>query len=135
MDGELSELEQVALDSHLTACAACRAYGLSVADATARLRSAPLEQPAFPVVLPHRSPIRVPLRAVQAAAVAVVVAGLGFSAAGLTPTGERSASLSVSSEVADRSSDISRERVARATLDFRFSGAVPPTRRGRIIAL
>jgi predicted anti-sigma-YlaC factor YlaD len=118
LDGELSEFEQVALDTHLTACAPCRAYGLSVADATTRLRAATFEQPEFPVVLPHRSRVRIPLRAAQAAAAAVVVAVIGFSAAGVTPGGERSASLSASDTLLDRGVSLSPERIARGTLDL-----------------
>jgi predicted anti-sigma-YlaC factor YlaD len=116
LDGELSEFEQIALDAHLTGCAACRAYGASIADVTTRLRSAPLQQPEFPVVLPHRARIRVPLRTAQAAAAAVVVAVVGFSAAGVTPGGEQSTSLSASATFLDRGVRLSAERVARGTL-------------------
>jgi predicted anti-sigma-YlaC factor YlaD len=117
LDGELSEFEQVALDGHLRQCAGCREYGASIADVSARLRSAPLEQPTFPVVLPHRARIRISLGAAQAAAAAVVVAVIGFSAAGVTPGGERSASLSASATLLDRGVRLSAERIARGTFD------------------
>jgi predicted anti-sigma-YlaC factor YlaD len=93
LDGELSELEQVSLNGHLAACGRCRAYGASVADVSATLRSAPYEQPEFPVVLPHRSRVRIPLRAAQVGAAAAVVAIVAFTGAGLTTGGERSLSL------------------------------------------
>ena len=84
LDGELSELEQLALDDHLVRCAGCRAHQVSLAEVSDRLRSTALERPEFPVVLPYRSRIRLPLRTAQAAAAAVAVAFIGFSAAGLT---------------------------------------------------
>ncbi len=134
LDGELSEFEQAALDAHLAQCAPCRAYAASVTDATARLRAAPVEQPQFPVVLPHRSRIRIPLGAAQVAAAAVVVGVIGFSAAGLTLGGERTTSLSASETLLDRGVNISPERVARATLDFSASQDTPRgLRRGVMI--
>jgi predicted anti-sigma-YlaC factor YlaD len=93
LDGELSELEQVALNGHLASCGRCRAYGASVADVTTSLRAAQFEQPEFPVVLPHRSRVRIPLRAVQVGAAAAVVAMIAFTGAGLTTGGDRAVSL------------------------------------------
>jgi predicted anti-sigma-YlaC factor YlaD len=84
LDGELSELERCALDEHLARCADCRVHEASLAEVSGRLRSAALEEPEFPVVLPYRPRIRIPLRTAQAAAAAVAVAFIGFSAAGLT---------------------------------------------------
>ena len=102
LDGELSEFEQIALEVHLVGCARCRAYGASVADVSTQLRLAPVEQPEFPVVLPHRSRIRVPLRTAQAAAAAAVVAVVGFTAVGLPTGGERSVSLHAGDTLIDR---------------------------------
>ena len=116
LDGELSEFEQVALDVHLTSCASCRAYGASVADVTAQLRLAPVVQPEFPVVLPHRSRIRVPLRAAQVAAAAVVVAVFGLSAAGVTPGNERAFS-GRETNAANRAPNLAALRGARVTVD------------------
>jgi len=131
LDGELSEFEQVALDAHLMNCAGCRAYGASVAEATTRLRSARLEHPDFPVVLPHCSRIRVPLRTAQVAAAAVVVAVVGFSAAGVTPGRERSLSGSGANTLVDRGPKLSPERVTRATFDVRVARTAPrPVRTG-----
>lgn len=93
LDGELSELEQLALNGHLAACGRCRAYGVSVAGVSAKLRSAPFEQPGFPVVLPYRPRVRIPLRAAQVGAAAAVVAIVAFTGAGLTTGGDRSLSL------------------------------------------
>jgi predicted anti-sigma-YlaC factor YlaD len=131
LDGELSEFEQVALDAHLTNCAGCRAYGASMTEATTRLRSTRLEQPDFPVVLPHRSRIRVPLRTAQLAAAAVVVAVVGFSAASVTPGRERSLSGSGANTLVDRGPNLSPGRLTRATFDVRVARTAPrPVRTG-----
>lgn len=126
LDGELSELEQVALDGHLTSCARCRAYHASAADVSTQLRSAPLEQPEFPFVLPHRSRVRVPLHAVQVAAAAAVVAVVGFTGAGLTAGGERSVSLTAANTFPDGSANLTARRGTRATIEFRVERRAPP---------
>jgi predicted anti-sigma-YlaC factor YlaD len=117
LDGELSELEQVALNAHLAACVRCRTYGASVADVSAQLRLAPAVQPEFPVVLPHRARIRMPLRTAQAAAAAVVVAVLGMTAAGVTPGSERALSRGTANTRADRAPNLAANRGARLTVD------------------
>lgn len=135
LDGELSEFEGAALDVHLSGCEQCRAYAASAEHVSAHIRSAPLEQPEFPVVLPHRSRVRVPLRAAQAAAAAAVVAVIGFSAAGIVPSAEQSVSLSAGNTQVERAPNLSPERVARASVDFRILGTGPRAVHGRIIAL
>jgi anti-sigma factor RsiW len=78
LDGELSQLEQVILERHLTRCAACAEYRNEVAAITSRLREAPLEQPDWVFTLPRRRSGT--LRAVQVAAAAATIAvavGLG----------------------------------------------------------
>ena len=137
LDGGLSEFEQAALDAHLAGCGDCRAYAASTTDMTAQLRATPFEQPRFPVVLPHRSRVRVPLRTAQAAAAAAAVAIIGFTAAGITPSSERSISLGAGAgnTLADRAAALSPERVARATVDFRIAQISLRPDRGRIIAL
>jgi predicted anti-sigma-YlaC factor YlaD len=102
MDGELlSELDGAALKTHLERCERCRAYAASIAEVTGHLRAAPLEQPEIPVVLPHRSRIRVPLAAVQVAAAAMVVAVVGVTSAGLT-IGQHGVSLTAANTLADQ---------------------------------
>jgi predicted anti-sigma-YlaC factor YlaD len=135
LDGELSEFERAALDGHLSTCGDCRTYAASAAHVSAHIRTAPLEQPQFPVVLPHRSRIRVPLRTAQAAAAAAVVAVIGFSAAGIVPSAERSVSLSAGNTQVVRTPNLSPERVARASIDFRIGWTAPRAVHGRIIAL
>ena len=57
---------QSALNAHLTVCGACRSYAAGVGMVSTQLREARLEQPQFPVVVPHRSRLRVPTRAEEA---------------------------------------------------------------------
>jgi predicted anti-sigma-YlaC factor YlaD len=117
LDGELSEFEQVALDGHLTSCVSCRTYGASVADVTTQLRLAPAEEPAFPVVLPHLARIRVPLRAAQVAAAAVVVMVFGFTAAGVTPGNKRALSGAAANTRANKAPNLAAFRAGRVTVD------------------
>jgi predicted anti-sigma-YlaC factor YlaD len=129
LDGELSEFEQLALDEHLASCADCHAHAGSVAEASARLRSAPLEQPEFPVVVPHRPRIRVPLRTAQAAAAAVAVAFIGFSAEGLTGAQQ---SVSLTDANSGRASSPAPRHETHAAVQFRVrQGAAPRPVRGR----
>lgn len=54
VDSELSEFENLLLEAHLAACADCRAFGESITDFTAALRTVPAEQPTVPFQLPRR---------------------------------------------------------------------------------
>ena len=78
VDGELSELEDLLLEGHLSGCDDCREVAAGFAMATSRLRSAPLAQPSPVAVRIHRSPRRF----LATAAVAVVVLA-GVIAGGL----------------------------------------------------
>jgi predicted anti-sigma-YlaC factor YlaD len=123
LDGELSEFEQLARDEHLASCGGCRAHAASLAEVSDGLRSAPLEQPEFPVVLPYRPRIRVPLRTAQAAAAAVAVAFIGFSAAGLTGA-QNSVPLQDRTLGGASSSAVKRE--TRATVQFSIGQRTVP---------
>jgi anti-sigma factor RsiW len=77
LDGELSELGRARLETHISACAACRALKVELEGLTLALRSAPLEPLGRPVALPQR--VRLFLRPLQvgaAAAAVALVAGL-----------------------------------------------------------
>lgn len=78
LDGELSQLEQRMLATHLERCSRCAAYADDVRDVTARIRTAP---PAFmqrPVVVRRHGPITtVRLQVGVAAAFALAALGLG----------------------------------------------------------
>lgn len=77
LDGELSQLEQRMLTSHLSRCVECSAYADELTTFTDALRSAPLEELERPVVLPR------PRRQIAARLQVGVAAGLAFVALGL----------------------------------------------------
>jgi predicted anti-sigma-YlaC factor YlaD len=128
LDGELSEFAQVALDAHLASCAGCRAYAASVGDVSARLRTAALERPRFPVVLPHRSRLGIPARAAQVAAAAAVAVVVGLSSAGLSLTngGQQSVSLRAAKAFPDRGPNFEPIRTSRTTIEFRTERRTSP---------
>jgi len=79
LDGELSQLEQRMLASHLERCGACASYADRVRDLTERIRTAPLQLPRRPVVVRrtrHLTTTR--LQAGVAAAFALAALGLGL---------------------------------------------------------
>jgi anti-sigma factor RsiW len=137
LDGELSDFEQVALNAHLTDCARCRAYGSTVAEVSARLRLAPLEQPEFPFVLPQRPRIRIPLRAAQVAAAAIVVAAVSLSSAGLSLTngGSQSVPARAAQAFPDRGPNLKPIRTSRATIEFRAPRRTTPRLMGGRVAV
>jgi predicted anti-sigma-YlaC factor YlaD len=128
LDGELSEFEQIALDAHLTSCAGCSAYAASAGEVSARLRAAELEQPEFPVVLPHRSRLGIPARAAQVAAAAAVAVVVGLSSAGLTLTngGHQSASLRAAEAFPDRGPNFEPIRTSRTPIGLRTERRTSP---------
>ena len=130
LDGELSEFDRVALKAHLERCGRCRAYADSTAEVTGHLRAASLEQPEIPIVLPHRSRIRIPLGAVQVAAAAVVAAVVGVTSAGLTMGGGRSVSLTAANTSADRGATVPTPRGTHSGIALRDErhGAPRPIR-------
>jgi anti-sigma factor RsiW len=77
LDGELSEFEQALLQAHLGRCEACRSFAAELDGVTTRIRSAPLETLAQPVVLPSRRRIsRRPVEIVAAAALMLTALGV-----------------------------------------------------------
>lgn len=80
LDGELSELEQADLGLHVEGCADCRAYHADSVSVSRLLRTAPLEQLEYPIVVPRRRYVSNRWVQVGSAAAAVLVAiGLGSS--------------------------------------------------------
>jgi anti-sigma factor RsiW len=78
LDGELSQLEQRMLGTHLERCARCAAYAADVRDATERIRNAPHAVMQRPVVVRRRRPLTtVRLQVGVAAAFALAALGLG----------------------------------------------------------
>jgi predicted anti-sigma-YlaC factor YlaD len=85
LDGELSQLEQRMVASHLERCADCQTFERTVREFTVKMREAPLESPRVPVVVARRarravlSAANVSVAAMLAVAVLGVVAQLGPS--------------------------------------------------------
>ena len=89
-DGELSELEQRLLDSHLARCGPCDRFARQVAAVAAELRAAALQPLPQPVAIPmwRRGSVTARVRAVGAAA-AVAVMALGIASRPPLSSGER----------------------------------------------
>ena len=99
LDGEVSEVEQATADAHVDACAACRAYAASLEETSRVLRTAPLEELSFPIVLPsHRLRLA---RTMQLGAAAAAVAATVFISVtvGTSPNGGGLTSLSPAANV------------------------------------
>jgi anti-sigma factor RsiW len=78
LDGELSQLEERMLGSHLERCGGCAAYAADVRDVTERIRSAPHAMLRRPVVVRRHRPLTtVRLQVGVAAAFALAALGLG----------------------------------------------------------
>ena len=91
LDGELSQLEQRMLASHLERCDVCATYADDVRDLTERIRSAPLQSPRRPVVVRrtrHLTTTR--LQAGVAAAFALAALGLGLQLSGTSESQQTS---------------------------------------------
>ena len=85
LDGELSQLEQRMLGTHLERCPRCAAYAADVRDVTERIRNAPRAVMQRPIVVRRRRPLTtVRLQVGVAAAVALAALGLGTQLASST---------------------------------------------------
>jgi predicted anti-sigma-YlaC factor YlaD len=137
LDGELSQFEQIALDAHLERCAGCRSYAASVGAVSAKLRTAGLEQPQFPVVLPRPSRIRVPTRVVQVAAAAAVAIVVGLTSAGLNLTsgGHQSISFRASAAFPDRGPNLEPVRGSSPPTEIRAQRRTAPRLVGKRVAV
>jgi predicted anti-sigma-YlaC factor YlaD len=74
-DGELNQLEDADLRRHLALCASCSAYEAEVGAFSRMLRTAPLEEPEFPIFVPRtrRLAARIQVGAAAAAVLATVI--------------------------------------------------------------
>ena len=91
----LSTFESALLDRHLHRCADCRAFAAGATAQTERLRSAVLERPLHPVVVPAGR-----RRTTRRVAAGVLTAAASVAAAALvtvTPSGDRSVAPTASS--------------------------------------
>ena len=78
LDGELSQLEQRMLGTHLERCARCAAYAADVRDVTERIRNAPYAVMERPIVVRRRRAVTtMRLQVGVAAAFALAALGLG----------------------------------------------------------
>ena len=127
LDGELSPFQESALHAHLKGCGTCRAYAAALGMVSTQLRDAELEQPQFPVVVPHRSRLRVPTRAVQVAAAAAVAMVVGLSSAGvsLMNGGSPSATFRASAAFPDRGPNFEPLRTTGSSIEFRAQRRTP----------
>jgi predicted anti-sigma-YlaC factor YlaD len=82
LDGELSELEQAALEGHLADCADCARFVDSMSAATLALRAAPPSEPETAIWTPpvHTAPRHRGRRLALAAAAAAVAASVAVGA-------------------------------------------------------
>src|SRR6185436_15557963 len=78
LDGELSQLEQRMLGSHLERCGACAMYAGEVRDLTERIRSAPMQVPSRPVVVRRTRHLTTSIRLQVGVAAAFALAALGL---------------------------------------------------------
>jgi anti-sigma factor RsiW len=77
LDGELSQLEQRMVASHLARCGDCRMFEESVREFTVQMREAPLESPRIPItVRPARRAVLSAANVSVAAMLAVAVLGV-----------------------------------------------------------
>jgi predicted anti-sigma-YlaC factor YlaD len=123
LDGELSELAEKMLESHLTRCARCRTFESEVGVASRLVRTAPLERPEHPIALP-RGRRRAYVRPVSAVAATVAAVALGFAAFLNLPSSGTLAAPIIRSANADNS-DLSLQRAMRAALLRPDSGELP----------
>jgi len=124
LDGELSELAEKMLESHLVRCAACRTFESDVEVMSRLVRTAPLEHPEQPIALP-RGRRRAYARPVGAVAASVAAVALGFAAFLNLPSSGPLAAPNVHVVNGDNS-DLQLQRGMRAALLRRDSGELPP---------
>jgi predicted anti-sigma-YlaC factor YlaD len=115
LDGELSELAQKMLDSHLARCAECRAFDADVAATTGLLRATPLEQPERPVALPYGRRLAFSTRRLTAAAASAAAVALGLAAFLNLPSSTTLGAAPTLPAVAGDNGDLDLARIFRAT--------------------
>jgi predicted anti-sigma-YlaC factor YlaD len=124
LDGELSELAEKMLESHLARCSACRTFESDVVVMSRVVRTAPLERPEQPIALP-RGRRRAYARPVGAVAATAAAVALGFAAFLNLPSSGTLAAPNLRVANADNS-DLQLQRGMRAALLRPDSGELPP---------
>jgi anti-sigma factor RsiW len=123
LDGELSELAEKMLESHLARCAACRTFESDVELTSRLVRTAPLERPEHPIALP-RARRRMLFRPVGAVAATAAAVALGFAAFLNLPSSGTLAAPNIR-VVGSDNSDLRLQRGMRATLLRPDTGELP----------
>ena len=123
LDGELSELAEKMLESHLARCAGCRAFESDAVATTRLVRTASLELPEQPIALPRGRRLAFVRPAGAAAATAAAVA-LGLAAFLNLPSSGTLAAVPNIRINADNS-DLQLQRGMRAAL-LRPESELPP---------
>jgi anti-sigma factor RsiW len=116
LDGELSELAEKMLESHLARCAGCRAFEADAVAATGLIRSTPLEQLEQPLSLPRGRRLALSTRRVSAAAAGAAAVVLGLGAFLNLPSASSKAGAPPVHVVNSDNSDITQQRGVRATV-------------------
>jgi hypothetical protein len=124
LDGELSELAEKMLESHLARCVGCRAFESDAVATTRLVRTAPLELPEQPVALPRGRRLA-SVRPVGAVAATAAAVALGLAAFLNLPSSGTLASPNIRIANADNS-DLQLQRGMRAALLRPDSGEMPP---------
>jgi predicted anti-sigma-YlaC factor YlaD len=93
LDGELSQLEQRLVASHLARCADCRGFEQSVREFTVQIREAPLEAPLVPIVV--RRARRAALSAANVGAAAMLAVAVLGVVSQLSSPGAQSSTVGV----------------------------------------
>ena len=116
LDGELSELAEKMLDSHLARCAACRAFEADAVATTGLIRATPLERLEQPISLPRGRRLAGSMRRVSAAAAGAAAIALGVGAFLNLPSASSNGAGPPVHVVASDNSDITQQRGVRATV-------------------
>jgi anti-sigma factor RsiW len=134
LDGELSELEEADLRLHVDGCVDCRSYHAGSESVSRLLRTAPLEELEYPIVVPrHRYVATRWIQAGSAAAAVLAAIGLGTSQGllsgngGLSSASSSSPASGSSSRTYVQSADYERHLLnsLRVPHHGRTGGAVP----------
>jgi anti-sigma factor RsiW len=123
LDGELPELAQKMLDSHLARCADCRAFEADVVSTTGLVRATPLQQLERPVALPAGRRLVFTTRRLTAVAASAAAVALGLAAFLNLPSSGPLAAGPALPAVPGDNSDLLQARIVRASL---LRPAVPP---------
>src|SRR5438105_12262810 len=128
LDGELAELAQKMLDSHLARCPECRAFEAEAAATTRLVRATPLELLAQPISLPRGRRLALSMRRVSAVAASAAAVVVGIGAFLNLPSASSTAAGPRVTIVTSDNSDLTQARGVRAALFRPDAKRLLPTR-------